>query len=147
MKALTKFSVNAPDTPVNFTNVDPSERITRYVFDSNKFRSDNTVKHSVFMPMVYEGSLETSVYRTDGLSDAPLWKIGEDIGAANSKPLKGRADIIAERIFSAKSRVLRINPAVKDHPRHALIVGWPLERDAQRMLAVELANSAIGYRL
>jgi hypothetical protein len=125
--------------------VTPSERISRY-FLQKKGRcspSKKTVSYGAFLP---PSNLRESVYRTTNIANAEIWKIGEEyvakplsIKLGKDKKIHGRADIAAVEIIN---RGLELSPDTTPHPLHANIVGWPEEKDEQKMLAVELANKA-----
>lgn len=57
--------------------VKPDENLLRYILQSNQIRtSDKTVKYTAFMPAP---NGKTSVFRTSGLQQEHIWKIGDDV--------------------------------------------------------------------
>lgn len=118
--------------------VAPSERISRFVLSKHQFKSSaGKIKHNAFMPPTSGG---LSVYRTQELNEDDIWSIGTDyVAAPQGKTVYARGDLLAGQILGAK---LGIESVPRPHPRHADIVGWPQEKDEQKMCAVELANAA-----
>lgn len=112
------------------------EQVTRYIFSRSHFRtSDNTVKYSAYLPAP---NGETSVYRTSSISGDEVWDIGwEHVAKPRDRTLRARGDTVASVIVKTG---LEIVPETTLHPLHANIIGWPPERDLQKMLAVEIAN-------
>ena len=83
---------------------------------------------------------EVSVYRTLNLSEKEIWDIGHEyVAKPSNRNLYARGDITASAIRKTN---LDIVPETNPHPLHANIVNWPLEKDGQKMLAVEIANTA-----
>lgn len=86
-------------------------------------------------------ALQTSVYRTEGLSSAEVWKIGDDlVGTPLGRPIPARADVGANIVYD---QGLAIDPDGIPHPRHANIIGWPGSRSAQKLVAIKLAEAAV----
>jgi hypothetical protein len=115
------------------------EPLGRYIFSKSHFSSENNkVKSSAFMPPI---DLKLSVFRTRGLNEIEIWHIAENEIIKN-KPspttLYGRAEILS---FAVKSAGLEIDPD-NTPPRHANIIGWPQEKDKQKMIAIELTTKA-----
>jgi len=80
---------------------------------------------------------ETSVYRIPELSQEAIWSLGKAL--IRKETLKARADIVC----SAPQQIgLRVESSPQDHPKHAVIVGWPVEKDKQKMLATRLSDVA-----
>jgi hypothetical protein len=120
--------------------VNNDELLARFVLFSGWVRrSDNTTKQDAFIPRPFP-DLDLSVTRHIGMTVAELWEIGETIahGRTNAT-LYGRADIVAQKV---RAQSLRIEPTLT--PRnHANIVGWPSEKSAQKIIALELAAAAV----
>ena len=101
----------------------------------------------VFLPNEGSDGSETSVMRTDNLSEDAVWKMGDDVIAKNSprKP-KARADFLAPHVRAAHiaSWRLDVQPKVPP-PRHARLIGWPpeVETDARKNLAQQLRAESI----
>lgn len=152
LRGLTKFFRKAPCiTPASPSFSDAiraSERVTRYVFDKGHFRSsNNTARYSAFLPEKHSEQWETSVYRTHDLSDLDIWRIVDDhIAPKRKKPAKGRADVKAENVDACKGKRIAFVPETSEHIRHAIIVGWPDDKEGQIALALELANASSFFR-
>ena len=114
------------------------ETLARYLTQRSQYRpSDNTVKHTVFMP---PASARLSVYCIDDLSEAEICTIGRDyVAAPMQKTLLGRADLNSLRVYENK---LRIDPTQVPHLRHADIVGWDMAGTETRLIAMKLASAA-----
>ena len=115
-----------------------SECLARYILEKGKFViSKGRVKHSVFMP---PSDLKLSVYRIAGLSENKVWEIGRIyVADKQGKSLLGRADIIALSVYEQNLKV-ESDPSL--HPLHANIVDWPPDKEAQKEIALELADAA-----
>lgn len=114
-----------------------NEPLTRFIFSRNHFSaSQRRVKHQAFLPPV---DLRLSVFRIESLTEAEVWRIGDEIEAGRSERVRARADL-------PSSEVIRIGlSAVPDEPppRHANIVDWPADdKDGRKILAMELAAVA-----
>ena len=112
--------------------------LARYLIQSKDFsRAGNYVKARAFMP---PPDRKTSVFQINGLTDNEIWDIGEDhVARPQEKTLHGRGDILAAAV--EKTKVLKIH--YDNIPlRHANIIGWPEEKDRQKLLAQELAAEA-----
>lgn len=120
--------------------LDDSEVISRFVTFSKWFRpSDKTLKQDAFIP---HREPEVSVCRQKGLSVSNIWEIGKKIASSQSPPLKlyGRADLTVSSVRAVKLNVLA--QPVSDNENHAVIVGWPSDKPAQKIFAAELAAAA-----
>lgn len=117
--------------------INPKEYLARYLFHKNQFSAINRrVKYVAFMPAP---NGETSVFRISNLSDNEIWKIGDtDVAQKRGLFLLGRADISAFHVFDKSLKVVPDN----NPPQHANIIGWPKEKSEQKLIAMELAESA-----
>ena len=127
---------------LNTIKIEPinnNESLSRYILNSNQFsRLKNIVKPSAFMPAP---NLQLSVFRIKGLDQDAIWELGEKEVVSKIIPIKtlyGMAKILS---LSVKATGLRIDPD-DTPPRHANIIGWPQEKDKQKMIAIELASKA-----
>ena len=83
---------------------------------------------------------ELSVFRIQGLLEDDVWETGKIyVSEPQGKTLYARGDVMASVVFNSN---LTIVPDDKP-PRHANIVDWPVDKDAQKLIALELANQAI----
>ena len=115
-----------------------SELLARFITSSKWFRPSNqTVKQDAFIPHPYP---DLSVTRHKSLSKQEIWKVGQEISDARPATLYGRADISAEDVRKQK---LSVEPRpVPENLNHACILGWPRDKPAQKVLALELAAVA-----
>lgn len=118
--------------------VQDSELLARFITSSKWFRSSNqTVKQDAFIPHPYP---DLSVTRHRSLSEAEIWRIGQDVAESRPATLHGRADICAEDVRKLK---LSVEPRPEpENLNHACILGWPMDKPAQKILALELAANA-----
>ena len=118
-------------------NLRPTDPLARYLLQKSHFSAANSrVKPSAFLP---NRKGETSVFQTRGLSEEKIWQIGTKyISAPLEKTLRARADVIVSVVEKQGLNVDVDNTP----PRHANIIGWPEEKSAQKLLALELASRA-----
>ena len=102
------------------TPVIEEEQLVRFALEKSKFRSsDNTAKHSLFMP-AKDNVL--SVFRSQELSEAQVFSLGEEfVGGPQGRGVFAYASLRA-REFRAET--LSLVPTIDPHPRHVDIVGW-----------------------
>lgn len=118
--------------------IDPEELVARYLTSSKYFsRERKAVKSVAFLPR--DDNLQLSVFRTEGLTEAEIWKIGEEnVARLTHRNLHGRGDITASIV---QAQGLHIDP--DDSPRrHANIIWWPEDKPKRLEIAQELAASA-----
>lgn len=84
-----------------------------------------------FLPR--RGVRELSVFRTEGLTEAEIWELA---GIHVKSDPKARAIVTSQTVVNCG---LDVDPD-NIPPRHANIVGWPAEKDAQMSYAVQLAE-------
>lgn len=119
-------------------NVNDQELLARYLTSKKWFSSlHNRVKPHAFMPPSH---LELSVFRIANLPVPTIWKIGRRAIRKMKEPktLYGSGDILAVNVLDL---LLLIQPDNKP-PRHANIVGWPVDKEEQKSIAQELAARA-----
>lgn len=117
--------------------VPANESVTRFVYDSDKVKG--RVLPGVFLPM-YEAETqrwETSVCRLDNCSDERVWHIART--QVTHKPVKARVDIPVEAVRTQQLSCV-IAP-VEGFQEHAVIVGWPSEKEDRKRLAMALTKS------
>ncbi len=119
----------------NLSMVDDDELLARFIKYKRHIRENGTVRHNAFIPYPYSG---LSVIRHFGLNEDELWDIGKSI----IDRLHGRADIIA---IEVRNQGLRIEPTATPQ-NHANILGWPPEKESQKIIALELASKALFVR-
>lgn len=87
-----------------------------------------------------QGRYETSVFRTFERAEPEVWDLGvTHVASARGKPLLARTDIFVT--FVRIHPPLDVTPAEPPR-RHAVIVGWPDEKDARMLLQQLLAEDA-----
>lgn len=118
-------------------SVTNGELLARFITSSKWFRSNQTVRQDAFIPYPYP---DLSVTRHKSLSEREIWKIGQEISDARPATLYGRADISVEDIRKQKLTVE--SRPVPENLNHACILGWPADKPAQKILALELAAGA-----
>lgn len=119
-------------------SVKNSELLARFITSSKWFRPSNqTVKQDAFIPYPYP---DLSVTRHKSISEQEIWKVGQEISDVRPATLYGRADVSAEEVRKQK---LTVEPRpVPENLNHACILGWPIDKPAQKILALELAAVA-----
>lgn len=126
--------------PSHVPSVSSDELLARYVLFSRHFRSsDNTVKPDAFMP---HPRVELSMTRHVQASEEELWKEGDRIAALRNATLYGRADVGA-KVFTDQGLTVMEAPIIPENPNHANAVGWPDEKSAQKLKALEVAEKAV----
>ena len=121
---------------VSFAPVTDSENLARFVLFRGWVRSSNsTVKPDAFIPYPYP---DPSVTRHIGLSEQEIWQLGQAVADSRPATLHGRADIQALQVTG---RSLRIVPT-SEPKNHANITGWPKDKPAQKIIALQLAADA-----
>src|SRR5258706_11569532 len=132
-RLLKLFIASDSDSTLPAT-VDAHEPLTRFIFSSENFaHTKGVVKPKAFLP---DGNGETSVFRVSSLGSNQIWEIGNKI---RKEKVKARGSVVTGTV---RRIGLQVNSAPEEHPRHAIIVGWPKEKDAKIMLAVELSKKA-----
>jgi hypothetical protein len=98
-------------------------------------RADGTVKPREFLPCENDGILELSVYAIQGLPEDEIWRLAK---REIPKSVLGRGDLAPQEVIPHGLRVNRDDVP----PRHANILGWPVLKDEQNAIAVELSGIA-----
>ena len=115
--------------------VDKNERLSRFLSSRSHYSSQKReVKFGAFIGP--KDSQDLSIFRTSTLSETAIWSIGENALRKSSRGLKARADLLAECVFDIG---LEVVPETSDHPRHANIRPFPVEREQRQSIARELA--------
>jgi len=124
------------EEPAN-VEIDDDEWLARFILYSRWIRgSDNTVKQDAFIP---PQNSELSVTRHLDLSEEELWQAGQVVANTRPSTLYGRADLQA---ITARNQSLEVR-AASPPKNHAIIVSWPNEKPAQKIIALELARAAL----
>lgn len=117
--------------------VAPQELLSRFILYRDHIRtSNNTVKPQAFMPHPHE---DLSVTRHLDLDQEAIWSIGEDVAQQRERRLYGQAVNQASTYMEQKLKVLPA-PIIPENPNHANVTGWPPDKEAQKMLAILIAD-------
>jgi hypothetical protein len=127
--------------------VESEERISRYLLRPRLFDEKAGVVYAqAFIPPKVSPEFpvrQTSVYRTQGLDEDTIWRLGDQyVTALTPKrwPVLGRADLFAKDVFDAG---LTIVSHPDPHPLHADIEGWPSQDEEIEMKIAYLAHKAL----
>ena len=119
------LNISPVSTGDNFTDgpVASHERISYFVrTEKHVDKKTQCVRPEAFMPRKFDGRFETSVYRTNDLTDEAVWEICRTYYETLANLIaKGRGDGLAECVLKGG---LRFDPNGDPHPRHADIIGW-----------------------
>jgi len=114
--------------------VEGHEPLARFIYSSGHFaETKGIVKLQAFLP---DPTGETSVFRTLSLTPQQIWGIGNRI---RTEKAKAYGKVLTDAVLRVG---LQVNAAVEDHPRHAVIVGWPHQKDRRLMLALQLSKDS-----
>lgn len=85
-----------------------------------------------------------SMMGVDGLADAEIWPLGDIVGEGRARAAIARADVPNNAIRECG---LSIESDPTPHPRHVNVAGWPIAKDEQKSIALDLcAKSALQRR-
>ena len=131
--------------------VEDDERLARMILTEKHVRKDVRTEKLTLTPLAFLpfSRVELSVIRHREITEAELWEIGGGVSARREAgdqfgrkfPLVGRGDFFAR---DARKQKLDVKPLEGfGLPRnHADVVGWPPEKPAQMMHAIEIAARA-----
>jgi hypothetical protein len=114
--------------------------ITRFLNSSRWFDpTTGRVKPLALLPRLAPEAarLETSVFRTDSLRADRIWLLGYQYVESPERRIKARASGKASLVTG---QGLGFDVNGRPYPRHADIIVWPVAKDAQLMIATEIAN-------
>ena len=119
------------------TLVADDERLSRFVVFRRWLNvQEQYVKAAAFLP---DKKLSTSVFRTTALEEAAIWPLANDtLANREGAQLHGRGDIFCRQVKVTGLEVRAQEPP----PRHADLIGWSTEKDAQKSLAQQLSAVA-----
>ena len=124
--------------PDNVPDVGPGETLSRFIVSRSHIRSsDQTVKPDAFVPHPHE---DLSVNRDLEATDEETWRVGEDIATKRGRSLRGRADALAATYTSQNLKA--VAAPVDGNPNHVNVVGWPVDKPSQKIIAQEIAAVA-----
>ncbi len=117
--------------------VSDDEWLARYIFSRVHIRHDNTVKPDAFIPYPHK---DLSVNRHFGLSEATIWRIGENVGLAGARVLYGRADVQA--LDFVRHGLTVVAAPTAENGNHSNVTGWPDDKPRQKQIAQLVAANA-----
>jgi len=113
------------------------ELLSRFVLHKSHIRHDQTLKADPFIPHPHA---DLSVTRHLGLDDNALWDIAENVARQIGKTLYGRAE---NHTATYQGHQLTVVAApVPGNRNHANVTGWPSEKPAQKMIALQIAANS-----
>lgn len=137
-KALRRSTPDKNET----ATVTLDERIARFIYHKSDW-SKGTIpkpKPKVFYPEMYEEQWETSVCRASYATEQRVWEIANR--ARSPLPALALADLTANSVINAGLLTKSAPDNEADYAEHAVIVGWPDEKEKQMLLAIQLSTSA-----
>lgn len=122
--------------------VSSDESVTRFSYDSDKIFQNGSVKPAAFLPTPDKtsGRLETSICRMKDCSEERIWHLAKT--QRQDKTVKGRADHSVQSVLDAGLEC--IASPVKDFPEHAVLLGWPVDKPACKVIAMMLSKASKG---
>lgn len=137
-KALNQSSQNKAEVLI----LSPNEGIARFIYDKRDWSKQPVLKPKpkVFYPELFNGQWETSVCRTADVSEQRVWEIANK--ARSPRLAFARADLNAGSIEETGLRTVSAADHENDYLEHAIIIGWPDEKEKQMALAIQLVVAA-----
>lgn len=123
--------------PADVPSVGVTEILARYIMHSSHVRADQTVKPDAFMPY---SLVQMSVTRHLRATENEIWTIGHEVAALRQRSLHGRADIATSDCL--RQRLAVTAAPIEGNPNHANVGDWPVDKPAQKIIALELASKA-----
>jgi len=142
LKELWKVLRRSTPDKAGTATVSPDERVARFIYQKSDWSKQATPKPKpkVFLPTKEAGQWETSVCRVHVVPEQRIWKIANRV--RSPLPALARADLTANSIVVAGLCTEPAPDLEADYPEHAVIVGWPEEKEKQMALSIQLASSA-----
>jgi hypothetical protein len=132
LKALKKSSPNKSKA----SEVGDSEVVGRFAYQKSDFFKDPLkTKPKLFMPMQENGVWETSVCRVGDIQTERMWTIGDTV--RKPKMAIGVSKLDVQQILQA-GLTAKAAPE-PNYIEHAVILGWPDEKEKQMGFAIVLA--------
>ncbi|MYM87714.1 hypothetical protein GTP91_11030 [Rugamonas sp. FT82W] len=122
--------------------VSNDEPATRFIYDSDKIFQNGSVKPAAFLPTPDKtsGRLETSICRIKDCTEERIWHLAKT--QRQDKTVKGRADHSVQSAHDAGLEC--IAAPVTDFPEHAVLLGWPADKPACKVIAMMLSKASKG---
>ncbi len=114
------------------------DNLLRFILQSKWVRQDKTIRPNAFIPHPHDNF---SVTVRGDYSDEDVWEKGECVALKSGRTLYGFADNLSRDYLSCNLQV-KSDPE-DDNPNHAIILGWPTDKSAQKELAIIIASKAI----
>jgi hypothetical protein len=114
-----------------------NELITVFATHQSDYRAVGTARHNPFMPSNKYGN--TSCFRIFDLLTSAIWEIAENHVRNDKNQIFGRFDFLAKTVYQQR---LDFDPD-NTPPRHANIVKWPNDKQAQKSRAQQIAAESI----
>lgn len=115
-----------------------SDSLARFLFSKNFYSElKMSVKSSAFMPRQPGDKVSASAIR--GLCARTIFRVGNRVGQRRPGRLRGFARLKVSDVARHPSLMVELDNSPW---RHVNIHGWPNQKDACKMLAVELAEAA-----
>ena len=115
-------------------SVGESETLARFLTRSKHFNASGVTRHA-FMPDPHR---DLSVSRIDGLNETEIIARGVAVVEETEASLYGWGRLDVATVLK---QGLEVHPAVPP-PGHAIIVGWPEEKEGRISIAQQLAKVA-----
>ena len=124
-------------------NVGAEEVVTRFIYESQSVKG-NHVRVATFLPMfdLEMQRLETSVCRLNLCNRERAWELARTLGLA-SRPgvtLHACADV-SVGVANQNGLICEEAP-VDGFPEHAVLIGWPEEKEKQKLIAMALVKAS-----
>ena len=105
--------------------ISDEERLSRYPTEEHLIVSKGEIRFRAFLPPSKEREL--SIMRTDLLSDADVWSLGDEaVARPSGRVIAARGDFLAPNVRDCKEQLWQLSVQPHEPPvRHAIIVGWP----------------------
>ena len=138
LKRLSKVLLGwfqAQTEPVNGTKL--KDPLARYLMHKRFFsREKGIVKGAAFMP---SSKLQTSVFEVGGMAESDIWtSADETLRLEPGEKIYGRGDFSSHVVVELGLEVEADFPPA----RHHNLVGWPVEKPKQKLIALKLAEKA-----
>jgi hypothetical protein len=114
------------------------EQLARFMTKKDWVRKDGTIRQDAFMP---PRDLHLSVTSHAGLAESAIWQVGREVAdQIPSAALHGRADVTVAQVRTSKLEAVPY--PLPENANHVHIDRWPLDKDSQKGLALELSAAA-----
>lgn len=121
--------------------ISQDEQVARFIYHKSDWsKQTSRPKPKVFLPMKEAGQWETSVCRVSTASEQRIWEIANL--ARSPLPALARADLSTNSVKAAGLLTEAAPDFEANYQEHAVIVGWPDEKEKQMELSIQLAASA-----